>query len=59
VVVAESQVDIQEGHMKCLTGHDLVDYDYISMGKEGFIPISVKPMISVTRLTSDSCLNGK
>jgi hypothetical protein len=57
--VAESQVDIQEGHMKCLTGHDLVDYDYISMGKEGFIPISVKPMISVTRLTSDSCLNGK
>jgi hypothetical protein len=52
-------VDIQEGHMKCLIGHDLMDYDYISMGKEGFVPISVKPIIGVTRLTSDSCLNGK
>jgi hypothetical protein len=31
----------------------LVDYDYMSMGKEGFVPISVRPMISTTWLSSD------
>jgi hypothetical protein len=27
--------------MKCLTGRDLTDYDYVSVRKEGFVPISV------------------
>jgi hypothetical protein len=39
--------------MKCLTGRDLTDYDYVSVGKEGFVPISIKPTISVTRLAND------
>jgi hypothetical protein len=50
IAVAESQVSIQEGNMKCLTGTDLTDYDYVSISKDGFVPISVKPMIGVTRL---------
>jgi hypothetical protein len=53
VAMIETQVDIQEGHMGCLTGRDLIDYDYVSVGKDGFVPISVKPMTSSTRLTSN------
>jgi hypothetical protein len=28
-------------------------YDYISVGKDGFVPISVKPTISATQLAYD------
>jgi hypothetical protein len=37
--------------MSCLTGWDLTEYDYVSVGSDGFMPISVRPMTSVTRLT--------
>jgi hypothetical protein len=50
VAVAESQVDILGGKMECLFSKELTGYDYISVGKDGFIPISVKPAIGVTRL---------
>jgi hypothetical protein len=50
VAVVETQVDVQCGRMSCLIGCDLTEYDYISVGKEGFIPISVKPMVNATRL---------
>jgi hypothetical protein len=46
-VVAESQFDIQEGNMKCLTGMDL------SIDKDGFVPTSVKLAIGATRLAHD------
>jgi hypothetical protein len=36
-----------------VTGKDLMGYDYISIGQDGFVPISVKPAISVTRLAHD------
>jgi hypothetical protein len=39
--------------MGCLTGRDLSDYDYMSVGKDGFVLISVKPMASSTRLMND------
>jgi hypothetical protein len=45
-------VDRQGGHMKCLTGCNLTEYNYLSMSMEGFVPISVNPMISATRLTN-------
>jgi hypothetical protein len=48
VTMAESQVDVQGGQMGCLTGRDLFEYDYVSVGKDGFVPISVKLMTSVT-----------
>jgi hypothetical protein len=48
ITVVESQVDIQEGNMKCLTDMDLTGYDYMSIDKDGFVPISVKPVIGAT-----------
>jgi hypothetical protein len=53
VAVAESQVNILGGKMECLPGKDLTGYNYISVGKDGFVPISVKPAIGVTRLAHD------
>jgi hypothetical protein len=53
VAVAESQVDILGGKMECLSGKDLTGYDYISIGKDGFVSISVKPAIGATRLAHD------
>jgi hypothetical protein len=53
VAIAESQVDIQDLQMRCLTGRNLAEYDYVSVGKEGFVPISMKPMVSTTWLSSD------
>jgi hypothetical protein len=51
--MTKSQVDIQGGNMKCLTGRDLMGYDYVSVGKDGFVLISVKPAIGATRLAHD------
>jgi hypothetical protein len=53
VAVAESQVDILGGKMECLSVKDLIGYDYISIGKDGFVLISVKPAIGATRLAHD------
>jgi hypothetical protein len=53
IAVAEFQVDIQEGNMKCLSSMDLTGYDYMSIGKDGFVPISVKPVIGAIRLAHD------
>jgi hypothetical protein len=52
LAMAGSQVDRQGGHMKYLTGCNLTEYNYMSMNMEGFVPISVNPMISATRLTN-------
>jgi hypothetical protein len=48
IAVTESQVEIQGGKMKCLTGRDFMGYDYVSVGKDVFVPISVKPAIGAT-----------
>jgi hypothetical protein len=53
ISMTESKVDIQGGKMKCLTGKDLLGYDYVSVGKDGFVLISVKPAIGVTWLAHD------
>jgi hypothetical protein len=53
ITITKSQVNIQGGKMKCLTNKDLTGYNYISIGKDGFVPISVKPAIGVTRLAHD------
>jgi hypothetical protein len=39
--------------MKCLTGMDLMGYDYVSIDKDGFVPKSVKLVIGATRLAHD------
>jgi hypothetical protein len=51
--VAESQVDILGGKMECLSSKDLMGYDYISIDRDGFVSISVKPAINATRLAHD------
>jgi hypothetical protein len=53
VAVAESQDDIIGRKMECLSGKDLTGYDYISVDKDGFVLISVKPAIGATRLAHD------
>jgi hypothetical protein len=53
VAVAESQVDILGRKMECLSGKDLTGYDYMSIGKDGFVAISVKSVIGATRLAHD------
>jgi hypothetical protein len=39
--------------MTCLTGRDLTSYDYVSVSKDRFVPISVKPAIGMTQLAHD------
>jgi hypothetical protein len=53
IAMAKCHVDILGGKMVCLSGKDLMGYDYISVGKDGFVLISVKSAIGVTRLTHD------
>jgi hypothetical protein len=53
IAMTQSQVDIQGGKMKCLTDRDLSGYDYVSVGKDGFVLISVKSTIGVTWLAHD------
>jgi hypothetical protein len=53
IAVAESQVNILGRKMECLSGKDLMGYDYISIGKDGFVLISVKSAIGAIRLAHD------
>jgi hypothetical protein len=48
IAMTESQVDIQGGKMNCLTGRDLLGYDYVSVGKDGIVSISVNLTIGAT-----------
>jgi hypothetical protein len=41
VALTELQEGLQEGEVKCLIGRDLSEYDYISVGHDGFIPVNV------------------
>ena len=45
IALTEAPVDWQHGDMRCLTGRDLSDYDYISIGRDGFVPINAQPTI--------------
>jgi hypothetical protein len=53
VAMAESHVDILGGKMECLSGKELMGYDYISIGKDAFVLICVKPVIGATQLAHD------
>jgi hypothetical protein len=58
IAMVESQGDLQDGKVKYLTGRDLMDYDYISMGRDGFVPVNVKPM-AVNQLEHTYVINGE
>jgi hypothetical protein len=53
IAFTDAHIDMQGGQMRCLSGRDLMEYDYVSVGKDGFVPISMKPMTSATRLADD------
>jgi hypothetical protein len=53
VAMAKAPMDVHNGNISCLIGRDLTEYDYVSLGKDGFIPISVKLMASATWLVDD------
>jgi hypothetical protein len=31
-------------NIKCLSGQDISDYNFVSVSKDGFIPMSIKPI---------------
>jgi hypothetical protein len=37
-------VDWQHGDAQCLSGRDLIGYDFLSISKEDFVPVFVKPV---------------
>jgi hypothetical protein len=43
IVLADATTDWQHGSAQCLLEKDLTDYDFLSISKEGFLPVSVKP----------------
>lgn len=43
VALTEVPMEWQHGDMRCLTGRDLSEFDFISVEKDGFVPIHVKP----------------
>jgi hypothetical protein len=59
VAMNESQADIQGGQMSCLTGRTNYDYVSVSKGGGGVIPISIKPMISLTRIMNEVVIIGE
>jgi hypothetical protein len=46
VVLVEASEDLQDGEVCCLSGRDLVEFDYMSVGRDGFVPVNVKPMVA-------------
>jgi hypothetical protein len=43
VAATETQDEMQNGDVACLSGQDLSDYDYISVSRDGLVPVNVKP----------------
>jgi hypothetical protein len=43
IALADAMVDWQHGSAQCLLGKDLTGYDFLSVSKEGFVPVSAKP----------------
>jgi hypothetical protein len=42
IALADATADWQHGSAQCLSGKDLTSYDFLSISKEGFVPVSVK-----------------
>ena len=44
VALADASVDWNHPDVTCLTGRDLSEFDFLSATRNGFIPISLKPI---------------
>jgi hypothetical protein len=42
IALADATVYWQYGSAQCLLGKDITVYDFLSISKEGFVPMSVK-----------------
>jgi hypothetical protein len=51
IALANTTADWQHGSAQCLSGSDLMGYDFLSVSKEGFVPMSIKP-VSEARLSN-------
>jgi hypothetical protein len=43
IALADATTGWQHGSAKCMSGKDLTGYDFLSVSKEGFVPVFVKP----------------
>jgi hypothetical protein len=43
IALADAMVDWQHGSAQCLMEKDLIGYDFLSISKEGFVSVSIKP----------------
>jgi hypothetical protein len=43
IALADAMTNWQHGGAQCLSGRDLTCYDFLSVSKEGFVPVFVKP----------------
>jgi hypothetical protein len=49
VATADAMGESEDGCMACLSGKDLSEYNYISVSRDGLVPVNVK-LMNVTRL---------
>jgi hypothetical protein len=42
IALVDESTDWQHGSAQCLLGRDISEYDFLSITKEGFVPISVQ-----------------
>jgi hypothetical protein len=42
IALVDATVDWQHGSAQCLLGNDLIGYNFLSISREGFVPVSVK-----------------
>jgi hypothetical protein len=43
IALADATANWQHRSTQCLSGRDLIGYDFLSISKKGFVPMSVKP----------------
>jgi hypothetical protein len=49
IALPDATVEWQHGNTQCLSGNDLTSYNFLSIYKDGFVPVSMQPA-SGTRL---------
>ena len=43
IALADASSDWRHGDIECLSGRDISGYDFLSVSKQGFVPVSVQP----------------
>jgi hypothetical protein len=41
VALVETSGDLQDGGVRCLSRRDLAEFEYVSVGRDGFVPMNV------------------